>query len=411
MFNKKLLSILLFPVLSFTMIKVPTTSLNTTAAAQSSKVAHYLTSYKSTPKETIANMPQVTLSQEQIQRLANDIAKDLNKADTSLQNKPKALIYPIGQPIKKIGFSYAGLFRPTKVTLSPARPSVNEPFTKDDAKKILGIEAQYPNKAQILNAYKSKAKIYHPDLGGTHQDFLNLQKAKNILDRDTETNIPEYTYNEKSQDYSKKQTENSEDMRYNIFVGQVPQDILNQYGLSKSNLKKASFHEGSFVYEKEFTDTDGFKKIKTIVFEWPNSQPLGNWKYFKNANNVNINIDLANNSEAYAYAVCLLINSNYCDELLTSLNSLYQEMQNWHTDETKDKLLKILREINLILTNLKNPYTSDTEKRTNGTYKVYTPYDYAYMLLGGKDLKNIKFVQLKDPSLNSYFRYITPVRS
>jgi len=42
--------------------------------------------------------------------------------------------------------------------------------------EILGVKPE-ASKSDIMNAYKSMAKIHHPDVGGTKESFVKLRKA------------------------------------------------------------------------------------------------------------------------------------------------------------------------------------------------------------------------------------------
>ncbi len=161
--SKKLLIVLSFPMFLYPMVRVPATA-TSAARAQASKLASYAPGYRSASTTNAVNVPQVTLSREQIQMLADDITQDLEQ--------PR---------IQKIGSSSPGLLRPTRIALAQAKISIPEPFDVADAKRILEITSDNPTKDEIKKAFNKKAMQVHPDVGGTHQDFINLKKAGNIL--------------------------------------------------------------------------------------------------------------------------------------------------------------------------------------------------------------------------------------
>ena len=49
---------------------------------------------------------------------------------------------------------------------------------------ILGIKEGY-SPSELKTAYLKKAKIFHPDTGGTHEEFLKLQQAYEQLSKET----------------------------------------------------------------------------------------------------------------------------------------------------------------------------------------------------------------------------------
>lgn len=73
-------------------------------------------------------------------------------------------------------------FYKTKPLIDPEKPRRNNIVSKEklNAFSILGLKP--PSSArEISAAYKSKARITHPDAFGSHEDFLVLQDAYNIL--------------------------------------------------------------------------------------------------------------------------------------------------------------------------------------------------------------------------------------
>lgn len=50
-------------------------------------------------------------------------------------------------------------------------------MTKQDALRILNLSNNYPSQAEIKAAYQNRAKIAHPDKGGTSEDFILVRRA------------------------------------------------------------------------------------------------------------------------------------------------------------------------------------------------------------------------------------------
>lgn len=78
-------------------------------------------------------------------------------------------------------------FYKCKPLVDPERPqqsveSVN--LTQLEREALAFLDLVIPaSQDDIIKAYKSKAKVMHPDGGGSHEDFLNLQSAYNTLKR------------------------------------------------------------------------------------------------------------------------------------------------------------------------------------------------------------------------------------
>jgi hypothetical protein len=61
---------------------------------------------------------------------------------------------------------------------------MNYSTNRSQALAILGVNEGY-TLSQLKSAYLKKAKISHPDTGGSHEEFLNLQQAYEYLAKET----------------------------------------------------------------------------------------------------------------------------------------------------------------------------------------------------------------------------------
>jgi|GEM_PF-3494002 len=54
-------------------------------------------------------------------------------------------------------------------------------MTLTEAAQILGLKISGLTREAVQKAFREKVKIYHPDVGGTHEDMLKLNEARDIL--------------------------------------------------------------------------------------------------------------------------------------------------------------------------------------------------------------------------------------
>lgn len=131
--------------------------------------------YQITQKE----IPQIEIKRNSIDQVLKELEMDTQK----LKIDQQAWINP--KVFSQYHAPYTGskgLFNPTKVTLQAKQKAfIPEPRSIEDAKKILNLTSSSPTEKEIKVAFNKKAMQAHPDTGGSNQDFLNLQKARDLL--------------------------------------------------------------------------------------------------------------------------------------------------------------------------------------------------------------------------------------
>lgn len=127
----------------------------------------------------IDSTPNFNINKKSMYQMLQELQKDTQKlkADQQAYMNPKVF--------SKYYTPHAGshgLLKPTHISFqSKQKTSIPEPRSMNDAKKILGISSANPTNKEIKIAFNQKAMEAHPDTGGNHQNFLNVQKARDIL--------------------------------------------------------------------------------------------------------------------------------------------------------------------------------------------------------------------------------------
>ena len=128
--------------------------------------------------------------------------------------------------------------------------------------KILGIK-QTAKREEIKKAYRNLAKKYHPDKGGSKNDFLNINTAWQILSnpktreefdsylnnlRNPSINLQDYKFSEKTYQYKNNSSEKDSSLKCwikDVFlpINKIIGQVINQLSKEIKNLEGDPYDE------------------------------------------------------------------------------------------------------------------------------------------------------------------------
>lgn len=244
------------------MIRLPITTTNL-AAIQAAKLAQYAPSYTQA-SASMVQIPQVQLNREQIDVLTSEITQNFKQ--------------PQVQPWTSFKAPSCGMFKTTQ----PMLMSWNY---RQSPESILGL-SNNPTEAELKAAHKKMAMKYHPDQGGSLEDFRKVQEAYEYLKYLSKigreySNKPYYQQTTQGQQY--KQTHNYQQQTGKIHPRQEPPNgdwsFIGSW--EKTNPIKSGLGFEDPVWTRILQDTDGFYWTEIAANE------LKYGKFFKNVNRIN----------------------------------------------------------------------------------------------------------------------------